>query len=76
LVALVYQRKETKMSQKTNTKPVKPYIETFFGVPMKGYCGNPDCERMIWTGWERPTLDQIKERVKVCPHCGTPIDWD
>ena len=57
-------------------KPVKPYIETFFGVPMKGYCGNPDCERMIWTGWERRTLDQIKERVKVCPHCGTPIDWD
>ena len=55
---------------------MKPYIETFFDVQMKGYCGNPDCERMIWTGWERPTLDQIKERVKVCPHCGTPIDWD
>ena len=64
------------MDQKTEKQSMKPDIEMFCGAPFKGYCGNPECERLIWTGWNRRTLDEIKECRKICPHCGTPIDWD
>ena len=52
----------------------KPDIETFFGVPIKVFCGA--CGRIMFTihgdGW----FEEIQKAEKTCWHCGTEIDWE
>jgi hypothetical protein len=63
------------MEQQT-AKSVKPDFEMFYGIPYKAHCGNSDCGKLIWTGGKYFTIEDGKKNHKVCPHCGTPIDWE
>ena len=54
---------------------MKPEYEMYYDVKYKAYCGR--CHRILLTGGITPKiLQQAKEKIQNCPHCGKKVDWD
>ena len=52
----------------------KPDIETFFGAPIKVFCGA--CGRIMFLIHKTGELEALRKTEKTCWHCGVEIDWE